>query len=252
MSKHQWSYISFGILSLVFAYVYIFHDALIWHWIILFLVWLSLVVYGSFSIRFNYHLHAFNKLNTKEKNIVLTFDDGPTIYTSAILDLLKKHHFKATFFCVGKQIEKHPEVFSRIIQEGHCVGNHTYSHDKKMGFKSTYEMIKEIEKTNEIITHHLGKKTLFFRPPFGVTNPQIRKALIATEMTAIGWTIRSLDTVIKTEKKIIKRIEKKIKPGAIILLHDTSEKSVNIVAQLLNILTQKSYQSVHITPELKL
>jgi peptidoglycan-N-acetylglucosamine deacetylase len=251
MSKHQWNYISFGLLSLAFAYVYVFHGWLIWYWLILLVIWFGIVVYGSFSIKANYYLYAINKIETTKKIVALTFDDGPTSHTLEILDLLKNHDAKATFFCIGKQIEMYPDIFKRIIQEGHNVGNHTYSHDKSMGFKKTKELIYEIKKNNDIISQVSGKRTLLFRPPFGVTNPRFRRALSATQMTAVGWSIRSLDTVVKDESKIMSRIEKNIQPGSIILLHDTSQKSVNVLARLLACLSSNSYKSVLLEPELK-
>lgn len=252
MSKHQWNYISFGVLSLAFVYVYLFHSWSIWAWIALFVTWFAIVVYGSFAIRANYHLKAINKLSADERCVALTFDDGPSPYTNEVLDLLKAHNAKATFFCIGRQIEKHPDILLRIVREGHSLGNHTYSHDKNMGFKSSQELIHEIEKTNKVILDFSGQRTRIFRPPFGVTNPKFRKALEECQMTVIGWTIRSLDTVLNNESKILKRIEKKLSPGSIILLHDTSERSVRVLARLLKNLADLNYQCVRIEPNIKL
>ncbi|WP_261376973.1 polysaccharide deacetylase family protein [Flavobacterium anhuiense] len=98
-------------------------------------LWLGINALGSSRISSNYHVKAFchNPLE-KEKKIALTFDDGPSIYTLEVLELLKKYNVKATFFCIGKNIETHPEIIQKVISEGHLVGNHSYSHSKFLIF----------------------------------------------------------------------------------------------------------------------
>ena len=162
-----------------------------------------------------------------------------------VLDVLLKYNVKATFFCIGNQIEKEPEILKRIISEGHIVGNHSYSHSNFFGIFSTQKVIDELHKTREIILNITGKNTLYFRPPFGVTNPRISRAIKATNYKAIGWNIRSLDTVIKSEEEIFKRVKNKIKPGGIILFHDTSLKTVSVLERLLLFL-QEEYEIVPI------
>jgi peptidoglycan/xylan/chitin deacetylase (PgdA/CDA1 family) len=144
--------------------------------------------------------------------VALTFDDGPTEFTPKFLDLLKENNVKATFFCIGKQIEKYPETFQRIIAEGHTIGNHTLSHCNNTGFLSTSKMVEEIEKCDEVMLKIGSLKTNLYRPPFGVTNPNIAKAIKKTHKKSIGWNVRSLDTIIEDEKKFTKshqRIEKR-------------------------------------------
>jgi peptidoglycan/xylan/chitin deacetylase (PgdA/CDA1 family) len=244
MSKHQWSNIAFGLLTLAVIIAHFYWNVSLWFWIIIAAVWLIFVIYGSFAIRANYHLQAQSKLNTQEKIVALTFDDGPTTFTTSILDLLKKEKAKATFFCIGQQIEKHPEIFKRIIEEGHAVGNHTYTHQKNMGFKSKKELVEEIHKTNEIIKHFGSISTQLFRPPFGVTNPNFRKATAHTKMRVIGWSIRSLDTLKQDEETILNRITTKLSKGSIILMHDTSQKTVHAVARLLEFIKENGYKTI--------
>lgn len=154
-----------------------------------------------------------------------------------------KYNAKATFFCIGKQIEKRPEVIQRIVNEGHVIGNHSYSHSRGIGFFGTNKMIAEIKQTNELVAKLYNKKMLLFRPPFGVTNPNIARAVSKTNQVIIGWNIRSLDTVIEKENIILERIKKRIKPGSIILLHDTSAKTVNVLEQLLLFLQEEGYKT---------
>lgn len=216
-------------------------------YILLFLFWLGLTAWGSFDIRLSYFTKTLNSdTNNSNREIAITFDDGPHEMTEKVLDLLQKFNVKATFFCIGKQIEQNPEVFKRIISEGHVVGNHSYSHSNSIGFFSTQKMMDEISQTNSIIASFLDKKPKLFRPPFGVTNPNIAKAVKQSDLKVIGWNIRSLDTVIKDEEDVFQRVKKKIVPGGIILLHDTSEKSVMVLERLLLFLQSEDYKIVTI------
>lgn len=224
-----------------------------WYFLMAISFWLLIAVMGSGLIGMNYHLKAFSSNTFSEgKKIAITFDDGPNPYTERVLDILKANNIQATFFCIGSQIEKYPEIFKRIIAENHIVGNHSYSHSNKIGFFSKTEMISEIERTNEIIEKHSGKKSKYYRPPFGVTNPNIAKALKLTKHNVIGWNIRSLDTKIPSEEKILKRIKKRLSPGSIVLLHDTSEKTVRVLEQLLVILSENQYEAVTVETLLQL
>jgi peptidoglycan/xylan/chitin deacetylase (PgdA/CDA1 family) len=210
------------------------------------------LVIGSFFISLNFHLKAYcgNPLETK-KIIALTFDDGPNENTLPVLDALKKWDVKATFFCIGKNIEKHPEILKRIIDEGHIVGNHSYSHSNFFDFYRKNRVIKEIRKTDALIESISGKKAQLFRPPYGVTNPSIRRALEVTRHKVIGWNIRSLDGILKNEKIIFARIKNRIAPGGIVLLHDTSH-TVNILERLMLYLGEKKYKVVSIEELLNL
>lgn len=224
-----------------------------WYLLLLFLFWLVLTVWGSSDIRLGYFVKTYyNNPIEKERKISLTFDDGPHPMTEKVLDVLRKYNVQATFFCIGTQIEKYPDIFRRIVEEGHIVGNHSYSHSNSFGIFSTEKVADEIKNTNEIIERVSGKKVLFFRPPFGVTNPRIAKAIAKTGHYVIGWNNRSLDTVIKEELKILKRVKSKIKPGGIILLHDTSLKTVNVLEQILLFLESEKYKVITVDKLLKL
>lgn len=222
-----------------------------WVYLVCFLAFCAVVVWGSFTIELGYFVNNIIHKRTKIKEIALTFDDGPTEFTPKFLDLLKKHQIKATFFCIGKQIEKYPETFQRIIAEGHTIGNHTLSHSNSTGFLSTSKMIEEIEKCDDIISKTGNIKTDLYRPPFGVTNPNIAKAIKRTHKISIGWNVRSLDTIIDNEKKIYKRIIRTMKLGSIILLHDTSEKTYNVLVDLLLFLKDKKYSTFTIDSIIK-
>ena len=232
------------------AFIYTFQGT-IWVYFFGFILFSAVVVWGSFDIQLGYFVNSFTHKRTKIREVALTFDDGPTEFTSQFLDLLKENNIKATFFCIGKQIEKYPETFQRIIAEGHSIGNHTYSHSNNTGFLSTSRMVEEIEKCDDAIFKIGNSKTNLYRPPFGVTNPNIAKAIKKTNKKSIGWNVRSLDTVIEDEKKIYNKITKNLKKGSIILLHDTSEKTYNVLVELLLFLEREKYSTFTIDPIIK-
>jgi peptidoglycan-N-acetylglucosamine deacetylase len=207
-------------------------------------LWLIATSFGAFEIRLNYFLSAFNKGKTQEKMIALTFDDGPTEFTPRILEILKKNNAKATFFCIGNQVKKYPEILNIAFQSGHIIGNHTLYHSPQNGFYSTSKILDEISSTDQIIQQIIQQNPKLFRPPFGVTNPHIAKAIKQTQHNVIGWDVRSLDTVIEDESKLYNRITKQIKPGSIILMHDTSDKTANVLEQLFVFLQQENYKVV--------
>ena len=215
--------------------------------------WLIITSISAFEIRFNYFLNAYNRSNNKvEKVITLTFDDGPTEFTPRILDILEQNNAKATFFCIGKQIENFPKILIKAHQSGHIIGNHTFHHSPKNGFYSADKIIDEIESTNTLIESLINKKATLFRPPFGVTNPHIAKAINSTKHKVIGWSVRSLDTVIEDENKLFLRIRKQIKPGCIVLMHDTSERTANVLEQLFVFLQEENYKVIPLNDLLKI
>lgn len=223
------------------------------YFIVIILIWIGINAYGSSRISSNYHVKAFcsNSLE-KEKKIALTFDDGPSIYTLEVLELLKKYNAKATFFCIGKNIETHPEILQKVISEGHLVGNHSYSHSKFFDFYNAKKITEEIQKTDALLEKFTSKKINFFRPPYGVTTPSIRRALKVTGHKVIGWNIRSLDGGTKNQELIFNRLIKHISPGGIVLLHDTGKHSVLVLEQFLQFLQQNNYQAVSIEELLNL
>ncbi len=235
--KH-YPFILFYLFCNVFIYAF---QGSFWVYQFCFLMLFFGVIWGAFDIQLGYFVDSITHKRTKLKEVALTFDDGPTEFTPKFLDLLKENQIKATFFCIGKQIEKYPETFQRIITEGHTIGNHTFSHSDTTGFLSASKMAEEIEKCDEIILKTENIKTDLYRPPFGVTNPNIAKAIKKTHKVSIGWNVRSLDTVTKDEKKIYRNVIRNLKNGSIILLHDTSEKTYHVLENLLLFLKDKEY-----------
>lgn len=251
MSKHQIGYIFFGLFTLTYTFGMLYLDWLFIHYVPFLIIWISIIIYGSFTISSNYHVEAVSNIETSEQIVAITFDDGPSKFTPEILKLLAKYDVKASFFCIGNQVEKYPEILQSIYKQGHSIGNHSFTHSK-VGFQSVVRNLNEIRQADNAIEAVIGERPKYFRPPFGVTNPNIMRALRTTKHQVIGWNIRSIDTAIKDQAKVLDRIKNRLHPGSIILLHDTSAHSVSILGQLLLHLREKNYKSVSIDELLKL
>ncbi|MEP0263969.1 polysaccharide deacetylase family protein [Dokdonia sp.] len=234
------------LISIILLAISILLEHFLWAYILLFVIWLFITVAGSFIVKWNYHVSSLNHdMDLKERKIAITFDDGPhPEYTPLVLELLKKYNAKATFFCIGEQVKKHPNIFNQIIKEGHTVGNHTYSHSTNFGFFKTEKVIEELAMTNEIVKETSGKIMQLYRPAFGVTNPRIKKALSVLKLQSIGWNVRSLDTTSRSPDVVLHRITKNLSKGDVVLLHDTSSKTIIILEQLLLFLQKQDIESI--------
>ncbi len=217
-----------------------------WSIFIFIIIWLVLTIIGSFHIRWNYFLKAnHSNKQVKENVIALTFDDGPNKeFTPKILSLLKKYNAKATFFCIGKNVKDHPDILNKTVKDGHLIGNHSYNHHNSFGFLSTEKVIDELEKTKNIIEEAVDLKVHFFRPPFGVTNPNIAKAVKNLNLHTFGWSIRSLDTIAKDPEKVYQKIISKIKKGDVLLMHDANSLSVTVLEKVLKYLDQNNIKTI--------
>lgn len=243
--KHKIVVGVFLVLFASLALLSLFATWPVWYLGVLWLIYFTIIMIGSSFIWSNYHVKAYcGNPSVKEKKIALSFDDGPTEFTPKVLELLKEYNVPATFFCIGKNIEKHPDLFKQILANGHDVGNHSYSHSKYFDLYRTPGISEELNQTDALIKQYSGKKPKFFRPPYGVTTPSIRRALKKTGHLTIGWNIRSNDGISRNEKLILNRILNRLKPGGIVLLHDTSASSVNVLEQLLLTLRRLDYEVV--------
>ena len=209
----------------------------------LLLIYISVLFCGSYFIQWGFFLKSICSGQTKEKCIALSFDDGPAgEKTDRILDLLKENQVQAAFFCIGKNIHGHELQLNRIIQEGHIIGNHSFSHHRFFDFFGPAKMLNDLQRMSQTCLSITGHLPRFFRPPFGVTNPNLKKAVLRGGFISIGWSIRSYDTVIRNENRLLEKILASLKPGAILLLHDTPETTILILPQLLKGIREKGYR----------
>ena len=235
---------TFVLYIIVLIQVYLFLPWKGIFFIIVSILFLAHLVYCSANICSHAYIKTFCKGDTKEKKIAITFDDGPDPdYTDEVLKILDEFKVKATFFCIGKNIMDNQDIIKKIDIQGHLIGNHTWSHERWFDLYPTVKMKQEIEKTNQLITDTIGKTTKLFRPPYGVTNPSLRKAIKDFNFNTIGWSIRSLDTVNSAEQTI-KRVKKQLSPGSIILFHDNREHIGKILKSFLEYAVSENYQIV--------
>lgn len=219
------------------------------------LAYIGVLALGSTFIRWNFYMRSVNKLPLlrigfqnaqfqvahRGKEVALTFDDGPAAPTGIILDALAKEKVKATFFLIGKNIAGNEALVKRMADEGHAIGNHSFSHNVNFDWQSASAMQSELEQTNTAIESVTGTPVKLFRPPYGVTNPNLAKAVARCELKSIGWSLRSMDTVAKDEAQLLKKILRNVRPGGIILLHDRCPITANILPALIQELKKRGF-----------
>lgn len=173
-----------------------------------------------------------------ENIIALTFDDGPRRSTTAkLLDGLQERGVKATFFLVGKNIEGNEEIIKRMRDEGHLIGNHTYSH-VQLSKVSTQQAYDEIVKTNELIQQVTGETPKYIRPPYGAYSNSL---LMQINMTPVLWSVDPDDWDTENTGKVVRSVVKNVKCGDIILLHDIYDSSVAAALEIVDQLKAKGY-----------
>lgn len=210
---------------------------------LLFVVYSLIVFWGCYYVGSGFFIKIVCKADTGTKEIAISFDDGPAAsYTKEILKVLKKENVKATFFCIGKHIAGNEEILKQVYTEGHLIGNHSYSHHFWFDIFSAKKMKTDLAQMDEEVQRVIGVKPKLFRPPYGVTNPNVKKAIINGGYTPVGWSVRSMDTVIKEERKLIAKINKAIEPGAVFLFHDTSKTTLNVLPHFIQEVKKRGYQ----------
>lgn len=169
----------------------------------------------------------------KHKVIALTFDDGPdTRYTTEILDILKEKGVKATFFVVGTQAAKYPEIMKRIVDEGHAIGNHTNQH-KDLSKLSEKGILEEITEADETINEAVGFTPTLFRAPYGAVSDTVKKVLKKMNRELIGWNVDTRDWAGTSVSDMRKMIRNEAKPGGIILMHSFGGKHIKNTVEAL-------------------
>ena len=175
------------------------------------------------------------------KQIALTFDDGPhPFYTEQLLDGLKERGVQVTFFVTGEHASLHPDIIKRMHEEGHVIGNHTYSHmqlrqDNREAFK------KELQQTNQVIKELTGKDVVYVRPPYGAWDKELEKEL---NMIPVLWSVDPLDWCTEDVQTVVRRVKEKVKDNSIILLHDYFDTSVTAALQIVDELLEEGYEFV--------
>lgn len=182
---------------------------------------------------------------TGNKVIALTFDDGPGPYTEKLLDILDKYDAKATFFLIGSKVSGQASVVRSIQARGHQLGNHSWSHPE-LPKLSVDQIAGEIDRTNEAIRQATGVKPSILRPPYGAVNGVVLEQLRLRNMSSILWSVDTRDWADRNSQIVCSRAVAGARPGAVILMHDIHQTSVNAVPCILSSLKQQGYSFVTI------
>ncbi|HHY40571.1 MAG TPA: polysaccharide deacetylase family protein [Syntrophaceticus sp.] len=183
---------------------------------------------------------------TSEKMICLTFNDGPDDQvTPQILDILNKHHVKASFFFTGSKLEQNPELVKRAYHDGHLVLGHGWSQQQQISL-SQQEIRKEIQMTEDKIYELIGERPSLFRPPAGYIDKNTASIIKNKGYKIVLWSIDTMDWTQTDKISIVKNVTENIRPGDIILMHcdSTNTETVKALPEIITKLRQKGYQFV--------
>lgn len=184
---------------------------------------------------------VYIKEDDEKPKIAITFDDGPNPqWTPKLLEGLKERGVKASFFVIGEKAEKHSEIIKKMYEEGHVIGNHTYSHVQLTAL-SPNEACEEISKTSQILYEITGEYTQFVRPPFGSWDENLE---CDVALFPVMWNIDTLDWTTNDTTGIVNKAVKQAKNNGIILLHDNYESSVDAALQIIDRLQAQGYEFV--------
>ncbi len=179
---------------------------------------------APFLVRVSYFLPVVSRGRSGRREVALTFDDGPDpAVTPGLLDLLDRYSMPAAFFVVGEKAEGYPDIISDILERGHEIGSHSWSHDVFLMLRGKDRLYRDIEKGREALTGH-GIYPLAFRPPVGITNPRLWGVLLRLGMYCVNFTARAGDFGNRRVDGIARRLLRKVRPGHIVLLHDVEPK----------------------------
>ena len=201
------------------------------------------VIQSSYLLDKDAELYKAYYEKKNRKVVALTFDDGPNpATTNQALDTLSKYGIKATFFVLGKNVSGNEEILKRMKADGHVIGNHSWSHPI-LSQLSLDEAKKQITDTEDVLTKVLGSSSKLMRPPYGAITDDIRNSL---DLSFIMWDVDSLDWKNKNEASILTEIQREVKNGSIILMHDIHAETVNALPKVIDYLKGQGYDFVTI------
>jgi len=215
-------------------------------------VYFVFLIYGSCSVRSNFFMKVLCEAKTTEKIIAISFDDGPVpLYTPHILKVLKEHGVPAAFFCIGRRIVQNESLIREVHDQGHIIGNHSYSHTPLFDMLPSNRMLQDVRLADMALSQSLGLKPKLFRPPYGITTPAMKKVMAKGDYTAIGWDVRSFDTMATNENRFLDKLMKLLHPGAVILLHDTQKITLSVLPRFILAARNEGYEFVRLDKLLK-
>jgi peptidoglycan/xylan/chitin deacetylase (PgdA/CDA1 family) len=182
--------------------------------------------YQSMAPTAQWYGETFTGLAPGSRQIALTYDDGPNDpHTQRLLEVLAKHNVHATFFLIGRYIKQQPQIPREIVQAGHVVGNHTFTHPLLI-FKSEAEITQELTQCRDALQEAIGKPSNLFRPPFGGRRPAVLRIARELGLNPVMWNITGYDWNAPPAERIEHKVSKQIRGGDVILLHDGGHKQM--------------------------
>ncbi|TZF90257.1 polysaccharide deacetylase family protein [Cognatilysobacter lacus] len=181
---------------------------------------------------------ALTRVATDQRVLWLTIDDGPSDETPAVLDLLDAHGAKATFFLVGERARRYPEHVREILRRGHGIGNHSDSHfTRRFWALGPRTMRDEIEHAQATLTEIAGIRPVWFRAVVGMANPFVAAPLQRLGLARVAWTARGFDGAVSDPRRVLRRVERQLAPGVIVLAHEGARHGRNL--ETLTLLLQR-------------
>ena len=182
----------------------------------------------------------------------LTFDDGPDPTTTpTILRALSDRGYRATFFVIGRKAEQFPELIHAIVAAGHELGIHGYAHDRLTAWRTPQRIAADIRKAQDVLLGLVGQRVFWYRPPVGHVSPRTAAAVRKADVELVAWSIRCLDGLKGSNPtRVANRVRRKLHDGAIIMLHDASERSnfvpagVTAIDAVLDAIEARGFSSV--------
>jgi peptidoglycan/xylan/chitin deacetylase (PgdA/CDA1 family) len=203
--------------------------------VLVLLSYVGLILAGVFRLRLRMFVDAIVQGPPDARGVALTFDDGPDPKTTRdVLDALDVVSAKATFFVIAKKAEAHPEVIREILRRGHEIGLHSYAHDRLFSLRSEERVRADLEQGMRVLEGLTGEKPLFFRPPIGHTNPIIARVADDLDLVTVGWSVSARDGLASAvPRAIVNRVRRGLGDGAIVLMHDASERGSHVPAGVI-------------------
>lgn len=215
--------------------------------------------YQSIAPSGQWYGRTFSGLKRGARQIALTYDDGPNDpHTLRLLEVLARHHIQATFFLIGGYLRQRPEIVREIVQAGHIVGNHTFTHPL-LTFKSETEIRKELSDCRTALQDVIGEHSNLFRPPFGGRRPAVLRLARELGLEPVMWNVTGYDWNSPSASVIERKVTGQIRGGDVILLHDGDHKkmgtdrSQTVIAtdRLISTYTSQGYDFVTIPQMLR-
>jgi len=202
----------------------------------------------------SWHKNLVYRLPTNDKVVALTYDDGPhPVFTPQILEILDKYQIKATFFMIGSRMERYPGIVKEVLQRGHSIANHTYTHPRDIEVNTAPQIIRELELCGQVIERMTGNRSYLFRPPRGQVDSTVFTIARKQGYQTILWTVSADHHDAPTPELMAKRVSMLIKPGGIILAHDgtfsSRWKDVKATPLIIDSLLKQGYRFITL-PEL--